>query len=322
MNRLIRIFALLFFAFIYATHAPLYAAPWDLPQTPLSTSTTAAPNIMLLFDNSGSMQNLIWTAGYDPTVIYPNWNPGSWYTYWNFVSGLGQGSCAAGFKEGVKDGTTKCLKLPAPLGDNETRYYTNYLNYLFETHANNTDLSNGAIPNQARITVAQNVTSTLVNDTPGVRFGMTIFNTGKNTNSNEEGTSSNANRDHGGLIVAECGSDTTTLQNAIANTTPETNTPVAESLYEITRYFRGLDSYYNKGNITYTSPIQYRCQENHVVVITDGLPTYDSSFPTSFPSEDADVPSGASLFNWDGLAPSTPLLANDVDRTNPSHYPQ
>ncbi len=321
MNRCIRLLCLMTFALIHAAAAFLHAAPLDLPQTPLSASTAAEPNVMLLFDNSGSMKNVIWAAGYDPTVIYPDWNPGSWSSYWNYVGNLEQGSCPSDYKMGQKGGTTKCLKLPEPLGDDDTRYYTNYLNYLFETHANNSDLTTGAIPNDARISVAQTVTSTLVNNTPGVRFGMTIFNTGKNTNDDEEGTSSNANKDHGGVVVAECGSDLATLQSAIDDTEAETNTPVAESLYEITRYFRGLDSYYNK-NTTYTSPVQYRCQENHVVVITDGLPTYDSSFPSSFPTEDADVPSGSSLPDWDGLAPSTPLPSNDADRTNPDHYPQ
>ncbi len=157
MYRLLRFLVLVVLASMSLPAAPSPAAPLDLPQTPLSASTNAIPNIMLLFDNSGSMKNLIWADGYDATVIYPDWNPGSWYTYWNYVSDLGEGACASGYKEGVKSGTMKCLKLPAPLGESATRYYTNYLNYLFETHTNNSDLTTGAIPNQARITVAQTV---------------------------------------------------------------------------------------------------------------------------------------------------------------------
>lgn len=320
MYRLIYAFCLTLFVLISVASSPLGAGPLDLPQTPLSASTAADPNVMFLFDNSGSMKNVIWAGGYDPTVIYADWNPGSWSSYWNYVGNLPEGSCASGYKEGQNGGTTKCLKLPAPLGDSDTRYYTNYLNYLFATHANNSDLTTGAIPDEARITVAKNVTSALVSNTPGVRFGMMIFNTGNNTGNDEEGTASNANKDHGGELVAACGSDVTTLQNAITAVAPETNTPVAESLYEITRYFRGMKGYYNN-NSNYTSPIQYRCQQNHVVVITDGLPTFDSSFPAANDDPDDAAEPSASISDWDNLAPATALPANDADRTNPAHYP-
>jgi type IV pilus assembly protein PilY1 len=72
------------------------------------------------------------------------------------------------------------------------------------------------------------------------------------------------------------------------------NTPLAETYYEVTRYMRGMAPYYNSTPSTYTSPIQYRCQKNYGVVITDGLPTYDRTFPTNDPL------GGSRLPNWDG----------------------
>jgi type IV pilus assembly protein PilY1 len=71
---------------------------------------------------------------------------------------------------------------------------------------------------------------------------------------------------------------TTDLNTSIAGLTATTWTPLAETLYEVTRYFRGLSSEYNDG-VSYTSPIQYRCQKSFVIVITDGYPTQDASFP-------------------------------------------
>ena len=58
-------------------------------------------------------------------------------------------------------------------------------------------------------------------------------------------------------------------------------------------------SFYQSG-VSYTSPIQYRCQKNFGIAITDGLPTYDSHFPSanSDPADLADT--SASLPNWDG----------------------
>ena len=58
---------------------------------------------------------------------------------------------------------------------------------------------------------------------------------------------------------------------------------------------RGMAPYYNSTPTTYTSPIQYRCQKNYGVVITDGLPTFDRTFPTNDPL------GGSRLPNWDGV---------------------
>jgi type IV pilus assembly protein PilY1 len=55
---------------------------------------------------------------------------------------------------------------------------------------------------------------------------------------------------------------------------PETWTPLAETLYEAGLYFKGGASYFNSG-VTYTSPIQFSCQKNYVIIITDGEPTQD-----------------------------------------------
>ena len=81
------------------------------------------------------------------------------------------------------------------------------------------------------------------------------------------------------------------------------NTPLAETYYEITRYMRGMAPYYNSTPTTYTSPIQYRCQKNYGVVITDGLPTFDRTFPSNDPL------GGSRLPNWDGIN-------NDGDNRN------
>jgi type IV pilus assembly protein PilY1 len=55
---------------------------------------------------------------------------------------------------------------------------------------------------------------------------------------------------------------------------PETYTPLAETLYEAGRYIKGGPSYFNSG-VNYVSPIQYSCQKNYVIIITDGNSTED-----------------------------------------------
>lgn len=275
------------------------AAQLTLSTTPLFLSTPVNPNVMLLIDDSGSMDNIIWASGYDNTVSYTHWGTSDWSaTNGNvFYSSVNRGSCSSGWKEGSDGSTTKCLRLPDPVGGGNTRYSGNYLNYLFSTYATGTDLTTGTIPTDYRMNVARNVATNLVNTTTGVRFGVSRF---------YEGCTSDSSLDcyygSGAIIDAGCGSSNATITSAISGYTSSKNTPLAEAFYDITRYFRGLSSYYRSG-VNYSSPIQYRCQKNFVIVVTDGLPTRDSTFPTNDPSDVADAT--ASLPNWDGLAPNT-----------------
>lgn len=272
-------------------------------ETPLFIVTAVTPNVMLVVDNSGSMENIIWASGYDATVTYADWSKvnngaSAWTTRdgnishasllsstWR-TSGSGV-DCAAGWVRGkTSAGTTKCLKLPDPVGGSGTRWTGNYLNYLFATYATATDLTTGTIPNDYRMRVARNVATSVVTNNANLRLGLFDFNT-----------------DQGAHLLQTCNTgNTAALTTSIAGINATTWTPLAESLYEVTRYFRGMASYYNTG-VTYASPIQYPCQKNFVIVITDGYPTQDTSFPTNDPADVANT--GASLPNWDGLAPAT-----------------
>jgi type IV pilus assembly protein PilY1 len=276
-------------------------------ETPLFISTGATPNVMLLVDNSGSMDNVIWDDGFNPATAYPDWSPeicgnNNNQECWTPDNGnvlLGQmpGCSGSNFnndvKGGIRNGVFRCIRLPDAAGSNSTRYSGNYLNYLFETYGqdsvNFVDIR-GQIPNSLRIQVARNVASNIVSSNSNLRIGLSSFNTPVSG----EGAP-------GGRINADCGTATSTLLTRIGNLSSEANTPLAETFYEITRYFRGLTGYFN-GNPSYTSPIQYRCQKNFVVVVTDGFPTWDTQFPTNDPDDPAGAPS---LPDWDGLAPAT-----------------
>jgi type IV pilus assembly protein PilY1 len=110
---------------------------------------------------------------------------------------------------------------------------------------------------KSRIEVAQQVITDLINNTDGVRFGLMKFN-----------------EDQGGQLVAPCGTDKTTLINEVANITASGWTPLAETLAEAGLYFAGMNSWYNAG-VSYTSPMQERCQKNYIIVMTDGQSTQD-----------------------------------------------
>lgn len=279
-----------------------HAGPLALSEAPLTVSATIDPNVMLLVDNSGSMEAIIWHDEFDPNGSYGAWqyrNGNNWSSLSNTTnytpSNLGRDNCSSNYARFRRstDGSNyeyKCLRLPAPNGTSGTRYLGRYLRFLLDRFPNNTDLTQGQIPNDYRMNVAREVAKDLVLNTPGMRFGLAHFN-----------------NNQGGRIAAECGTAASTLTSAIDGLTAETWTPLAESLYEVTRYFRGLGSYYNSG-VSYTSPIQYRCQKNFTVVITDGLPTYDATFPTNDPDDpDQRLP------DWDGVANDGPGTSSSTE---------
>ncbi len=282
------------------------AAPLTLPVNPLFVSTSINPNVMMIVDNSGSMDNVIWADGFDPLVSYPNYSPncnfgGGVAPCWSPLNGNvirgnlpnGAGGCASDHLPGFRSGDSafRCIRLPDVRGT-LTRFNGNYINYLFDTFSTqgqNIDVRS-SVPNIVRLTVAKEVSEDIVVANPDVRFGISSFN--------PPGGSSGP----GGRVNAACGATQTNVLSAIDGLDPEANTPLAETYYEVTRYFRGLGSFYNS-NTNYTSPVQYRCQKNFVIAVTDGFPTYDGTFPTNDPDDVANA--GAALPNWDGLAPAT-----------------
>jgi type IV pilus assembly protein PilY1 len=103
----------------------------------------------------------------------------------------------------------------------------------------------------------------------------------------------------GGKILAEVGGNPVDMINGIENTDASTYTPLAESLYEATRYFAQVvpafansdysynvtskDPYYFKSpDWSNNSPGEYvNCCKSFIMVFTDGEPTQDTNVPTS-----------------------------------------
>ena len=293
--------------------APVYAfTPSD---SPLLSAAAVAPNVMLMIDDSGSMNNIIWAPGFDPTVnraqIAICGSNSSCLSGQNLdmsdtnisLSSLNRGGCPNngnwyGFYRGFLGLTPICLRLPDPVGNENTRYTANYLAYLLGlANGSSRDFTSGAnaIPDEYRISVAQDVSKNLVTSNRSLRIGLATFNSPISNNPGNGGYIARAVSD---LSVD---ANYNALISSINGLSAVANTPLAEAYYEVTRYMRGMAPYYNSTPATYTSPIQYRCQKNYGVVITDGLPTYDRTFPTNDPL------GGTRLPNWDGNS------ANDGD---------
>ncbi len=169
---------------------------------------------------------------------------------------------------------------------------------------------------QTRLDVARQAAQELISSNRNVRFGLFLF---------RETQGFGRNRDApGGRLAVEVGSVAAgeeageerfaRIQSTLAAAAPSTAenrtyTPLAETYYEVTRYMRGLRTFYPQSSLSasreqFDSPIEYRCQRSFGLILTDGLPTYDNQFPTSLQEDgDGDNPQAAGSFNlpdWDG----------------------
>ncbi|MEL1090537.1 pilus assembly protein [Pseudomonas sp. OB66] len=301
--------------------APAWAfTPSD---SPLLSAAAVAPNVMLLIDDSGSMNSIIYAAEFNPNV---NRTPARQCNAFLglcsalnapqitgdtvFLSSLPTSGCSGGAYAFYNNSVAPlCLKLPDPVGNENTRYSADYISYIVSlANSNGTrDFTTGAIPNDYRMNVARNVSTALVSSNRTLRMGLSTFNPATSSNPGNGGFIARSITDlspvAGSVTQAQADTNYNALISSINGLNAVANTPLAESYYEVTRYMRGLAPYYNGTPATYTSPIQYRCQKNYGVVITDGLPTYDRTFPTNDPL------GGSRLPNWDGVN-------NDGDNIN------
>ncbi len=226
------------------------------------TSVSLEPNILIIFDSSGSMDTAdvpgepydpvsSYTGSYTPEAVYQRVRSGWSYTWQFFAPDVYALSCSSVQTELLAQGYTRgsiYSSSPYNCGGTRKRLRTgNYMNYV----------ESGVGVDRRRIDVAKEVINDLINTTTGVRFGVMRFN-----------------QYDGGRLIAECGTDKATLISEINNIDADGWTPLAETLAEAGLYFAGKDSWFNAG-VSYTSPMQERCQKNYIIIMTDGQPTED-----------------------------------------------
>lgn len=300
--------------------SPAYALG-PFPNEPLSISGSVPPNVMLLVDNSGSMYNAIPPLGVElsdfpaPYYIYSS---GGRY-YWGggvndgniSLSTLATWTCAAGYKalsgSAADSGGIRCYALPDPAGNGNTRYTSKYLAYIYNTYTEGGSSGNDlrtVLPNEYRMSVARDAAKAIVSANRGMRIGLSAFNAATHSNSGPGGSilaQVLALSSAQGVTQTQADQNYANLIAGIDQLQPTANTPLAESYYEVSRYFRGMSRYQGSGSSDYTSPVQYRCQKNFGVILTDGLPTHDASFPDNDPDRDnAEVAGANNIPDWDG----------------------
>ncbi len=309
-------------------------------KTPPFITGGVSANVMVIFDTSGSMASILWVDEFDPltdysgpllplgkTVVFaastdclPDHHRVTFQTdegkiklrYRNYTS---RDNICSGTedretqwseadshfyfdrntgdfieKEDYIDGDPNHVKIFLPYatysvdvdddGDKSTWYNYNYLNWIFY---HSTPAERDAVkamhddPAQrdllTRILAAKKAVKDAVAANQDMRIGLMKFDETK-----------------GGEIVAPIPSDIDTLHAAIDRLSAGGGTPLAETLEDVWDYFSDPDE----------SPIEYWCQKNFVILMTDGLPTWDANDLSSYIKKDWDGDSGGSSPDWEG----------------------
>ncbi|MBW7473101.1 pilus assembly protein [Marinobacter sp. F4218] len=144
----------------------------------------------------------------------------------------------------------------------------------------------GGSDTETRMSVVQTVTKNLIDKMQDVNIGVMRFNIDTRCDTNDNCYRETESGGHILSAPVDVVDNATTLKGLIEGLTPVGNTPLAETLAETARYFRGdapsyddapIDSVVNTTGDSYVSPVTYQCQKNYAVFLTDGAPTADDT---------------------------------------------
>lgn len=152
----------------------------------------------------------------------------------------------------------------------------NYRNW-FENHREETTMT--------RLEIVQQVSRNLADGLENVNIGLMAFD------------KQAVNFGEGGVVleaVRPVADGRESFKAAVDSLGPDTNTPLAETLFGAKRYFEGNRPFLSPANRqasnaldgnSYRSPIDLECQANHIVLLTDGEPTRDDNHNSTMRTE-------------------------------------
>lgn len=310
------------FSMVFALSAATAHA--DVAQSPLFLTSFVKPNVMLMIDNSLSMKDEVPSTGtgttYNPETTYLDGlctynskssknralSTGTTYTTSVPSDFLGTDNGNKCFDPGrsYNKFNSAMTSLLTAAGATSDASKANYLNWYYTNQLAITSTS------ASRLSIAKTAATNLVNSLNDVRLGLSTFN----------------NDDGGKLLEVIDDLSETKKKNivkSIENLSALGYTPLSETLADIGRYFAtgnsgDLKLHPNATSPTTstvatvlpselidgtnwsgrtaiadepsfsTAPIQYSCQRNFNVILTDGLPTRDRNISTSLADYDGD----------------------------------
>ena len=294
MNKLIcLISALCFSSHALTDDTEIYGA------TAIDENSRVNSNVLFIMDTSGSMRGTVSSthASYDPNTDYD----GNYYNNYIYPSlsssrnqgnpayALDSGSCATvistlssvgratGYfqqrgKSTLKSNSSKTITCSATAKSKFGYYYLhtdNYMNWKYY----------GGKVSSTRMEIVVDVVKDLTKSLTNINLGLMRFD---------------RNSD-GGMIDVPVSDITTSgplIQAKLDSYYPDGGTPLEETMYEASRYYRGEEWYFGNNSspnssvsdsrlgaasTDYKSPIEESCQKNHIILLTDGEPTNDNS---------------------------------------------
>lgn len=293
MKKLIYFFSCLTFATVsLADDTEIYGA------TAIDEDSRVNSNVLFIMDTSGSMKGTVSSthAVYDPTskytgdyytsYIYPTLN--SSRSQGNPVSSLDNSSCSyinsglntVGKQDGyfqqnkkdwLKSGSSKTITCSATPKNKFGYYILHTGNYMNWYHY-------GQKVNSTRMEVVVDVVTELTKTLSNINLGLMRFD----------------RYSDGGMIdvpISDIAISGPQIRSTLDTYYPSGGTPLEETMYEASRYYRGdewvfgNDSYPNSSvsesrqstsSPDYKSPIEESCQKNHIILLTDGEPSNDT----------------------------------------------
>jgi len=255
------------------------------------TGTNIPPNVLIILDNSASMDEVASGQIYDPSIDYSIYGPATVYGRYEVYQK--SGSKWNLWANDVNTIACEDLKINYLIPFGEAINYTNsgcgiskkdfqtgnFMNFL--------QLTGGPGGSRPRFGLANGIIHSYINTTGGVRFAVMTFNndtTGKTVKYDKDTKveyvlNPNGSEDANGArllgFVDENKNGKTALFSNLAGLKNETWSPLAESLYEAGIFFQKGTSAIT-GTSYASSPNQYYCQKNYVLIISDGNPTKDT----------------------------------------------
>ncbi|MFM8412694.1 MAG: pilus assembly protein, partial [Alphaproteobacteria bacterium] len=303
-GRAIRAGALPVAAAILAAWTLLVVRPVHALDIDIFTAGQVKPNVLIVFDNSGSMSsqayntypNTLYTGNYAAGTIYTRCKTvttsctcGTTTTAWN----VDNSTCATSFTD----------LQPPPSGDDtddreSRRKRGNRLNFETSppknctlspfqpcTTATQCTGTGNTCAAQSKMAVAKAVMSAVVNDPANdVRFGLEIFNPPgidyalANYASSSWVTAWQVNSGVYQFAVQDMTTASrSSLSSVINGLSAGGATPTAHRLVDAWKYFNGQATAAGFS----TSPVQQTCQRNYMLMVTDGIPEVEADYNAS-----------------------------------------
>jgi type IV pilus assembly protein PilY1 len=217
------------------------------------TQGVVPPNVLIILDSSGSMREALTHPDYDPSVA---WSGN--FTAMTAYSVAVTGSYTPNSFNSAWPSSPSAPLVACELGQ-AGRYLGNYLNWIF-FHATAAQLA--ALPQITKIESGKAAVQAILAQSTGLRYGLMRFN-----------------GDTGGTLVSPLGSSASAISSAMAGILADSWTPSAETMVDALNYFKSTGA---------GAPIEFACQENFIVFVTDGYPTQDLNVPSWIGDADHD----------------------------------